>query len=316
MAKPHELKPLYATLLNKCFSSKNINSLKIIHARTIRLGISHDDFIRTKLVSCYASCSKLHQANILFSFTNRKPTFLYNSLIRAYLSLNLFKEMLSLFREMRLSYKPFDCHTLPLVLKSCAGLSALRLGKQVHGAVLVNGFALDLKNSNALINMYAKCGELEFARKVFDGMCERNEVTWSTMMAGYGMHGRFEEVFEMFNRMVEVGERMDSVSFTVVLTACSHGGFVEKGREIFEMMKVRFGVKPDVRHYTCMVDMLGRVGLVEEAEKLTLKMDVRPDEALVGALFGACKTHGRVDVAERVAERFYGTELSVVASSI
>lgn len=217
---------------------------------------------------------------------------------------------------MVISFKPFDRHTLPVVLKSCAGLSALRIGQQVHGAVLVNGFGLDLKNLNALIHMYGKCGHLGFARKVFDGMCERNEVTWSTMMSCYGMHGRFEEVFEMFGRMVEEGKKPDGVTFTAVLSACSHGGFVEKGREYFEMMEVRFGVKPELRHYTCMVDMLGRVGLVEEAEKLILRMDVEPDEALWGALLGACKTHGKVDVAERVVERVYGRELSVVGSSI
>ncbi|KAK2424301.1 pentatricopeptide repeat-containing protein, mitochondrial [Trifolium repens] len=316
MAKPHELIPFYATLLDTCSSTKHLKNLKTIHARTIKFAISHNDLIRTKLVSCYASCAQLHQANKIFSFTNRKPTFLFNSLIRAYSSLNMFSHSLSLFRQMGFCYKPFDCHTLPVVLKSCAGLSALKLGQQVHGALLVNGFGLDLRNLNALIHMYAKCGCLVFARKVFDGMCERNEITWSTMMGGYGMHGRFEEVFEMFNRMVEVGERPDGVTFTVVLTACSHGGFVEKGREIFEMMKVRFGVKPELRHYTCMVDMLGRVGLVEEAEKLILKMDVEPDEAVWGALLGACKTHGKIDVAERVAERVSGTKLRVDASSI
>lgn len=203
-----------------------------------------------------------------------------------------------------------------MVLKSCAGLSSLRLGKQVHGVVLVNGFALDLANSNALISMYAKCGNLACARQVFDKMHERNVVTWSTMMAGYGMNGMFGEVFELFDRMVEAGERPDGVAFTAVLTACSHGGFVEEGRECFEMMEVRFGVKPGLQHYTCMVDMLGRVGLVEEAEKLILRMEVRPDEALWGALLGACKTHGKVEVAERIAERVYGRELISVASSI
>lgn len=203
-----------------------------------------------------------------------------------------------------------------MVLKSCAGLSSLRLGKQVHGVVLVNGFALNLANSNALISMYAKCGHLECGRQVFDKMCVRNVVTWSTMMAGYGMNGMFGEVFELFDGMVEAGERLDGVAFTVVLTACSHGGFVEEGREYFEMMEVRFGVKPGLQHYTCMVDMFGRVGLVEEAEKLILRMEVEPDEALWGALLGACKTHGKVEVAERIAERVYGREMISVASSI
>lgn len=185
------------------------------------------------------------------------------------------------------------------------------MGQQVHGAALVNGFALDLANSNALIHMYAKCGHLPCARKVFDKMSQRNEITWSTMMAGYGMHGVFGEVFELFDRMVEAGERPDSVTFTTLLSACSHGGFIDKGKEYFETMEIKFGVKPGLQHYTCMVDMLGRIGQVEEAEKLIWRMEVEPDEALWGALLGACKTHGKVDVAERVAERLYGRELSV-----
>lgn len=217
---------------------------------------------------------------------------------------------------MLLAYKPFDRHTLPVVLKSCAGLVSLRLGQQVHGTVVVNGYALDLANSNALIHMYSKCGHLDCARKVFDRMRHRNVITWSTMMAGYGMHGNFGEVFELFDRMVEAGERPDGITFTAVLSACSHGGFMDKGREYFEMMEVRFGVKPRLQHYTCMVDMLGRVGQVEEAEELILRIrgQVEPDEALLGALLGACKTHGKVDVAEKVAERVYGRELSVASS--
>lgn len=214
---------------------------------------------------------------------------------------------------MVLAHKPFDRHTLPVVLKSCAGLSALRLGQQVHGAVLINGFGLDLANSNALVNMYAKCGDLVSARKVFDGMWQRNEITFSTMMKGYGMHGKCEEVFELFDKLVEAGERPDGVTFTTVLSACSHGGLIDKGREYFEMMEVRFGVKPELHHYTCMVDMLGRVGQVEEAEKLIWRMEVKPDQVLWRALLAACKTHGKVEVAERVAERVYGRELSIAS---
>ncbi|KAK7371202.1 hypothetical protein VNO78_36770 [Psophocarpus tetragonolobus] len=315
MAKPLELVSFYATLLDAYTSSKNFKNLKRIHSLAITLGISSNDFIRSKLVSSYACCAQLREANILFSFTNRQPTFLFNSLIRAHSSVKLFSQSLSIFRQMVLAYKPLDRHTLPVVLKSCSGLSALRLGKQVHGAVLVNGFALDLSNSNALINMYAKCGHLVSARKVFDRMWKRNEITFSTMMAGYGMHGKCGEVFELFDRMLEEGERPDCVTFTVVLSACSHGGFIDKGREYFEMMQARFGVKPGHQHYTCMVDMFGRVGQVEEAEKLILRMEVEPDEALWGALLGACKTHGKVEVAERVAKRLYGRELSVAWSN-
>ncbi|KAI4322471.1 hypothetical protein L6164_022163 [Bauhinia variegata] len=310
MATPLELIPKYADLLDACYSAKHLRTLKQVHARTITHGISRHNFIRVKLVSCYASCAQLREATILFSFTNRQPTFLFNTFVKAFSSLSLFSQSLSIFRQMILACKPIDCHTLPAVLKSCAGLSTLRLGRQVHGAIVVNGFALDLANSNALISMYAKCGDLIGARKVFDKMSKRNQITWSAMMAGYGMHGLFGEVFELFNRMVAAGERPDAVAFTTVLTACSHGGFTDKGREYFELMEKWFGVKPGLQHYTCMVDMLGRVGQVEEAYLLILRMEVEPDEALWGALLGACKTHGKVEVAERVAERLYGRKLS------
>ncbi|KAK4286310.1 hypothetical protein QN277_002881 [Acacia crassicarpa] len=298
----------YASLLDACSSTKQLQNLKLIHARTIVLGISGHDFIRVKLVSSYASCAQLQQANLLFSFTNRRPTFLFNSLIRAYSSLNLFSESLSIFRQMMFALKPFDCHTLPTVLKSCAGLSALLIGRQVHGAIVVNGLASDLSNSTALVNMYAKCGDLVGARKVFDRMHQRSVVTWSAIMLGYGMHGQFDEVFELFDRMVGGGERPDSMAFTAVLTACSHGGLIEKGEEYFEMMERRFEVKPSLQHYTCMVDMLGRNGQVEEAVKLILRMEIEPDPALLNALLGACKLHGKIGVAERVAEKFCSKE--------
>lgn len=205
---------------------------------------------------------------------------------------------------MLLSGKPIDRHTLPLVLKSCTGLSSLRLGRQVHGVVVINGFSVDLPNSNALITMYGKCGDLGVARKVFDEMPERNEVSWSALMAGYGVHGKFGEVFGLFERMVEDGQKPDGLTFTALLTACSHGGLVERGKEYFGMMRMGFDLRPGLEHYTCMVDMLGRAGQVEEAEKLIMEMEVEPDEALWGALLSACRIHGKAEVADRLQKRF------------
>ncbi|CAL5394830.1 unnamed protein product [Camellia sinensis] len=310
MPRRHDLIPLYASLLDLCSNTKNLKKLKQIHAQTITLGISRHDFIRAKLVSSYSASSQMLEASFIFSLTNRKPTFLYNSLIRAFSSLNLFSHSLSIFRQLLFACKPIDRHTLPPVLKSCAGLSALGIGRQVHGALLPNGFAPDVANSNALIVMYSKSGDLGCARKVFDGMLERNSITWSTVMAGYGMHGYFGEVFVLFDRMLNAGVLPDGVTFTVVLTACSHGGLTDKGREYFEMMERRFGMRPGLEHYTCMVDMLGRAGHVEEAEALIVGMEVEPDEALWGALLGACKIHGKSEVAERVAEKIYGYKLA------
>ncbi|RVW83526.1 Pentatricopeptide repeat-containing protein, chloroplastic [Vitis vinifera] len=280
----HKHIPSFATLLDSCASKRDLQKLKQIHARIITVGISRHDFIRAKLVASYASCAQMSQASYIFSLTNRRPTFLYNSLIRGYSSLFLFSQSLSIFRQMLFAHKPIDCYTLPAVLKSCSGLSTLRLGRQVHCAVVANGLASDLATINALISMYSKCGDLAAARKVFDRMTERNLVTWSAMMAGYGVHGVFGEVFELFDGMVDAGNILDD------------GGKV--------------WVRPRLEHYTCMVDMLGRAGRVEEAEELIEGMEVEPDEALWGALLASCKIHGKVEVAERVAEKVYGRRLN------
>ncbi|KAL6970814.1 hypothetical protein U1Q18_030498 [Sarracenia purpurea var. burkii] len=301
---PQSAIPFYASVIDFCSSTKNLQKLKQTHARIITVGISRHDFIRVKLVSSYSACAQMLEASFLFSRTNRQPTFLYNSLIRGFSSLNLFAHSLSVFRQMLVACKPIDHHTLPTVLKSCAGLSALRLGRQVHVALLANGFATDVANSNALITMYSRCGELASARMVFDRMPERNSITWSAMMSGYGMHGNFGDVFVLFEKMINEGMLPDGVTFIAVLTACSHGGLIDKGREYFEMMERIFRISPGLEHYTCMVDMLGRAGRLEEAESLIVRMEVEPDEALWGALLGACKIHGNVEIAERVSRRY------------
>lgn len=303
--------PLYASLLETCSSTKNLSHLKQLHSQLITLGLSCHDYLRAKLVSSYSACAQLKEATFIFSLTNRRPTFLYNSLIITFSSLKLYTQSLSVFRQLLCARKSPDSHTFPAVLKSAAALSAHHLGQKIHAAILTNGFGLDLANSNALITMYSKCGDLITARKVFDIMSERNTITWTAMISGYGWNGSFNEVFELFDRMLEVGERVDGLTFTTVLTACSHGGFMYKGNEYFRMVfQGRFGVgPPTVEHYTCMVDMLGRAGRLEEAEALIEGMTVEPDEALWGALLGACKSHGKMEVAERLAEKIYGRRL-------
>ncbi|KAK1440541.1 hypothetical protein QVD17_06370 [Tagetes erecta] len=300
---------LFSKLLDSCYSTRNLHMIKQLHARMIITAISHHDFIRAKLVSSYSVCAQFREASIIFSITNRRSTFLYNSFIRAYSSVNQFSNSLITFREMIRAGKPLDCYTLPPVLKSCGGVVGLRLGRTVHVRVFSNGFDSDVANLNALVTMYGKCGDLESAQKVFDEMLERNVVTWTAIMSGYGMYGRCEEVFELFERMVGGGVEPDGLTFTAVLTACSHGGLVDKGIEYFEMMKDRFRLRPGLEHCTCMVDMLGRAGRVEEAEVMVEKMDAVPDEALWGALLAACKTHGKVEVAERLAEKIYARRL-------
>ncbi|KAE8683678.1 pentatricopeptide repeat-containing protein [Hibiscus syriacus] len=304
-ARPRTI-TFFASLLDKCSSTKSLQKLKQIHAKTILLNISSHSFLRTKLVSAYASCSQMREAHILFFFTSRQPTFLYNSIIRAHSSLNQSSQSLAVFHHMISAQKPFDIFTLPPVLKSCGQLSDLTLGRELHGAVLVNGYSSNLANNNSLISMYGKCGELDCAMKLFDEMPVRSYVSYSALMVGYEKLGMAMEVFILFDKMVEMGMVVDEVTLTTVLTTCSREGMVEKGKEVFEKMEESFGVKPKLEHYTCMVDMLGKAGLVEEAEELVMGMELETDMALWNALLTACRVHGKVEVAGRVERRLVG----------
>lgn len=200
---------------------------------------------------------------------------------------------------MILARKPIDSNTLPAVLKSVAGLSLLRVGRRVHASILVHGFGSDPAHCHALITMYGKCGDLWAAGKVFDKMPGRGIIAWSAMMGGYGMHGMCNEVFWLFDAMLSSGVWPDGVTFTTVLMACSHGGLVDKGKEYFGMMKERFGLRPSMEHYTCMVDMLGRAGRIDEARDVIERIEMEPDEALWRALLGACRIHGRFEITVR-----------------
>ncbi|KAK9734615.1 hypothetical protein RND81_04G152000 [Saponaria officinalis] len=291
--------PKYASLLQLCCTTKNLQKLHQIHAQTIKLSISYNDFTRSKLISAYTSCSQISDAHFIFSLCNRQSTFLYNTLIRGYSSIKKFDLSLDIFRQMIFFRKEIDSNTLPAVLKSVAAVSGLRVGKRVHGYALVRGFGSDLAHCNALINVYGKSGDMVYARKVFDEMPEQNLITWCAMMSVYGMHGQFDEVFGLFDELLIRGVELDAVVFTTVLTACSHGGRVETGKEYFKMMTDVFKLKPSMEHYTCMVDMLGRSGRIEEAKDLIEKMKIEPDEALWRAFLGACKFHRESEIIVR-----------------
>lgn len=307
MAVPPRV-PFYASLLDVIFAARDVRALRRTHAAILATGVAHHDLLRTKLSACYAQCGRLREARHIFARANRRPAFLYNALIRAYADRGLYLPSVALYREMVLEGKPPDPRALASALRSCAALASLRLGCIFHAAAVAAGISSEAVVANSLVAMYAKCGDIASARNVFVRTPQRTLVSWTAMIAGLGAHGRSEHALELFAEMLEAGERPDAKTITAVLAACSHGGLVDAGEKLFRGMEERFGVRPTVEHYTCMVDMLGRAGRVEEAEALVGKMEEAPDEALWGALLAACRAHGKLDAALRVARKVYSQE--------
>ena len=163
---------------------------------------------------------------------------------------------------------------------------------------------LNVVLGTALVDMYAKCGDLQQAVVVFKGLpaSSRDWLTWTTMISAFAVHGRARGALELLSEMIESGVSPDEITFTAVLSACSHGGLVEEGLRVFESMKKEHGLEPRMEHYGCVVDLLGRAGRVEEAERLVREMPLKADGSVVGALLGACRIHESSAAGERAGK--------------
>ncbi|GLT98527.1 hypothetical protein SLE2022_160280 [Rubroshorea leprosula] len=166
----------------------------------------------------------------------------------------------------------------------------------------------DILMLNSLIDMYGKCGRMDLAYRVFSKMNEKNVSSWTSMIVGYAMHGHVIEALECFRCMREAGVRPNHVTFVGVLSACVHGGRVQDGRHFFDMMKNVYRIQPQLQHYGCMADLLGRSGLFEEARKMVEEMPLKPNVVIWGCLLGACEKHGNVKMGEWVAKHLLELE--------
>ena len=207
--------------------------------------------------------------------------------------------------------------TISSLLPACATAANVKCGKEIHGYALVFGVENDIFVRSALVDMYSKCGFIAEARILFYLMSEKNTVTWNSMIFGCANHGHCNEAIELFNQMEkEDGKKPDHLTFTAVLTACSHAGMVESGERLFHLMQEKYRIMPRLEHYACMVDLLGRAGKLAEAYDMIKGMPIEPDLFVWGALLGACRNHGNVDLAEVAAEHLSELEPDSVGNNL
>ncbi|KAL0341697.1 UNVERIFIED_CONTAM: Pentatricopeptide repeat-containing protein [Sesamum calycinum] len=205
---------------------------------------------------------------------------------------------LLIFTEMEeVGLKPNEV-TVVAVLAACADLGALDVGRRIHKYSDESGFQRNIQISNTLIDMYIKCGCLEAARDVLGGMKERTVVSWSTMIQGLAIHGKADEALELFSEMTQTGIKPNAVTFIGLLNACSHMGLINEGHAFFASMTRDYGIIPGIEHYGCMVDLLSRAGLLQQAHEFIKQMPIKPNAAIWGALLGGCKVHKNIEMAE------------------
>ncbi|PIN03125.1 hypothetical protein CDL12_24354, partial [Handroanthus impetiginosus] len=188
------------------------------------------------------------------------------------------------------------------LLSACTQSGDVAMGKWVHSYALraTTDASIDVKFATSLLDMYAKCGRINSAIRVFNSMHKKNVITWNAMLGGLAMHGKGSMVMDMFDQMLQEAMKPNDVTFTAMLSACSHSGLVEEGRRLFYSLENVYGIIPSMENYACMVDLLGRSGHLEEAEAVIRGMPMRPNEVVLGSLLGACTVHRKHELGERL----------------
>ncbi|XP_052194150.1 pentatricopeptide repeat-containing protein At5g48910 [Diospyros lotus] len=329
----------FPSVLKACARTGRLEEGKQVHGLVVKYGLDCDEFVVSNLVRAYVMCGEMDDAYVLFKgriIVNnarqlgnvvlwnviidgyvrlgdlraarhlfdkmpQRSVVSWNSMISGYTQNGFFKEAIDMFRHMQMAELSPNYVTLVSVLPAISRLGALELGKWVHLYAEKNNIELDEVLGSALIDMYSKCGNIEKALQVFENLPKRNVITWNAIIHGLAMHGQAEDALVHFWRMDQMGVTPSDVTYVAVLSACTHAGLVEEGRVIFDHMVRVVGLEPRIEHYGCIVDLLGRAGLLEEAEKLILEMPLKPDDVILKALLGACKMHGNIQVGERIA---------------
>eukprot|EP01018_Ginkgo_biloba_P031676 Gb_31111 [translate_table: standard] len=299
------IKTTYASLLEDCINKKLLSEGKLVHAHMTEMGFKPDRFLGNTLVNMYAKCGSLVYARRVFDRMPERNVVSWTVMISAYDSRGHAEEALTLFSQMQQTGIQPNEFTFASVLPACADLAALEQGRKIHETIIKSGFHSDVFVASALLDMYAKCGSIEDACHVFDEMPKRNVISWNAMIVGYAMHGCAKEALQLFKQMQHLGTKPDHVTFVGVLSACRHAGLVEDGWQCFHCMSENYHITPAMKHYCCMVDLLGRAGHLDEAHDFIDKMPVKPDADVWGSLLGACRIHTNMELGQHVAERLF-----------
>ncbi|KAJ8758813.1 hypothetical protein K2173_000534 [Erythroxylum novogranatense] len=292
----------YASVLPACADLAALKLGREMHNNLIRNGLDRKRHVGSAIMDMYAKCGRLDLAHQIFIRMSDKDVVCWNSLVTSCARNGKPEEAIDLLRKMGIEGLTHNCVSISAGLSACANLPALHHGKEIHCLMIKGAFDCDIFAESALIDMYAKCGNLNAAYCVFDLMKIKNEVSWNSIIAAYGNHGHLDQCLALFHKMLDNGFEPDHVTFLGILSACGHVGQVDDGVRYFRWMTDEFGIPAGKEHYSCMVDLFARAGRLNEAFETIKSMSSPPDAGIWGTLLGACRVHGNVELAE-VASR-------------
>ncbi|XP_057428000.1 pentatricopeptide repeat-containing protein At5g39350-like [Lotus japonicus] len=292
-----------ASLLSACGSFGSLNYGKCLHAWAIRQKLESEVIVETALIDMYAKCNCGNLSYKVFMKTSKKRTAPWNALLSGFIHNSLVREAIQLFKQMLVKDVQPDNATFNSLLPAYAVLADLKQAMNIHCYLIRSGFLYRLEVASILVDIYSKCGSLGYAHHIFNiiPLKDKDIIIWSSIIAAYGKHGHGEMAVSLFNQMVQSGVQPNQITFTSVLHACSHAGLVDEGLSLFKFMLKQHQIIPLVDHYTCIIDLLGRAGQLNDAYNLIRTMPIKPNHAVWGALLGACVSHENVELGEVAA---------------
>ncbi|KAG8384680.1 hypothetical protein BUALT_Bualt04G0143200 [Buddleja alternifolia] len=256
------------------------------------------------MITAYVKRGEMEFARELFNSVPKRDTVTWNAMISGYVLSGEYRKALEMYEEMRSAGECPDDVTMLSLLSACANLGALDIGEKIHCSILEMGKGvLSIFLGNALIDMYAKCGNIEKALHAFHSMREKDVTSWNSIIVGLAFSGYMLKSISLFEDMRKMKFWPNEITFVGVLIACSHAGKVNQGRAYFNMMKKVYNMQPNIKHYGCMVDLFGRAGLLNEAFELIDTMEFEPNAIIWRTLLGACRIHCNVELGTRANEQ-------------
>ncbi|KAF9592415.1 hypothetical protein IFM89_014905 [Coptis chinensis] len=292
------------SIIKTCSEPRDLDGGMQLHCCVIKSGLACETPIGNALITMYSKCEEGMMSPInIFEGIPAPNIISWTAMVAGFMQNGLNNEAICFYQRMLRGGVKENEFSFASILPAYSSLASLEQGTQVHARILKSPHGLDVTVGNALIDMYFKCGSLEDARLVFGTMERRDVVSCTVMITGLGQHGMGKEAVEILETMISEGMRPDAVTFLGSLSACSHGGLVDKGLQVFKSMIDVHCVKPRREHYACVVDMLGRAGRLKEAEDFIVDMGIESDVLAWESLLGACRTHGEIELGERSADK-------------
>lgn len=279
-----------------------------VHSHVVKLGFDEDLFVQNSFINACFVCGALSYAWQLFDEMSDRDVVSWTTLISGLMTWDCCVEAVNVFNQMMMDgqMQPNEA-TMVSVLTSCGDLGSLDATKCLHGLLEKAGWVeLDVSVRNTLIDAYAKCGSSDNAVKVFNDVddLEKDLYTWTSIISGLAMNGRGRDAYECFARMdLDSGISPDAITFIAVLSACAHSRLVEEGLCIFVSMQEKYGIEPDLEHYGCIIDLLGRCGMLKRAYHVMKTMPIKPNLAILGSIVNACRLHNNMELAEVVSRK-------------